>query len=382
VIARRRLTLAAAAVACALLGACSFGAPPPDQSGAPPNLPTPSASLSPSSSAGATVDVVTKNLPAPWGIAFLPDGSAVVTERIAGTIVHVTPSESGPATVKPVTRVPGVNPAGDGGLLGIAVSPQYATDQTLYVYYSTATDNRIASIHAGGAPHVLVTGIPHGTTDNGGGLAFGPDGLLYAATGDAGKVTGGVKAPSQDHASLAGKVLRMTVAGKPAAGTSLVYASGFHDVEGLAWDLRHHLFVVDAGRTSDNLDVVVAGGNYGWPIAGTTAVPATAHLIGPIQTFTPETSGCAGIGMVDDVVATACPTGQRMWLAQVAGNATVLGAPGSAMVGQFGRLRGLAAASDGSLWVMTSNTDSHGTPKPGDDQILRVVLDDTGAGMT
>jgi glucose/arabinose dehydrogenase len=367
------MTLAAAAVACALLGACSFGPPPPDQSGAPPNLPTPSASASPSGGAGATVDVVAKNLPAPWGIAFLPDGSAVVTERIAGAIVHVTPSDTGPATVATLTTVPGVNPAGSGGLLGIAVSPNYASDQTLFVYYSTATDNRIASIHGTDAPHVIVSGIPHGTSDNGGGLGFGPDGFLYAATGDAGHATGGAKAPSQVATSLSGKVLRMTAAGKPATGTSLVYASGFHDVEGLAWDLRKHLFVVDAGRSA---------GNYGWPIAGTAAVPAAAHIVAPIQTFDPDTSGCAGVAMVDDVVATACPTGQRMWLAQVTGNATVLGAPGSTLVQQFGRLRGLTAAEDGSLWVMTSNTDGSGTPKAGDDQILRVVLDDTGVGMT
>jgi glucose/arabinose dehydrogenase len=368
----------------ALMGACSFGAPPPDQNGAPPTFPTPSniASLPPSGdgSAGsdAEADVLATGVPQPWGIAFLPDASGLVTERRTGRIIKLALPESPDGlTVSVVATISGISAAGDGGLLGIAVSPHYAKDQTVYVYYSTATDNRIASLKLGGAPHVILKGIPHGATDNGGGLGFGPDGYLYASTGDAGHATS-----AQDRKSLAGKILRMTTTGKPVPGaTSVVYAIGFHDVEGLAWDQAKHLYVVDAGtKTSDNLDVIKAGANYGWPLIGTDNAPAGVPQ--PIQTWPLAQSGCAGVASIDDALAAACTTGKQLWLVQLTAKADVIGAPGAVLTNSFGRFRAVAAAPDGSLWVGTSNTDGHGTPGPTDDQILRVVLADEGAGVT
>jgi glucose/arabinose dehydrogenase len=368
----------------ALAGACSFGSPPPDQNGAPPTFPSPSTvtAMPPSgdgsASGDAEADVLASGVPQPWGIAFLPDGSGLVTERKTGHILKLAqPESSGGLTVTAIATVGGISALGDGGLLGIAVSPRFATNQTIYVYYSTATDNRIAALTLGGTPHVIVKGIPHGPTDNGGGLAFGPDGDLYASTGDAGHPS-----TAQNRKSLAGKILRMTPAGKPASGaTSLVYAIGFHDVEGLAWDQAKHLYVVDAGtKTEDNLDVVTSGGNYGWPLVGTDHPPANVSQ--PIQTWPLTQSGCAGVATIDNAFATACTTGKQVWLVQLTAKADVLGAPGAVLTNSFGRLRALAAAPDGSLWVGTSNTDGHGQPGPKDDQILRVILADEGAGVT
>ena len=372
------------------MAACSLGSPPPDQNGEPPNLPAASASPSTPSSIGdgdgsAEADVVASNIPQPWGIAFLPDGSALVTERKTGRILKIgQPATPNGLTTSTFAVVKGISATGDGGLLGIAVSPHFATDSSVFVYYSTTTDNRIVKVQAAAPPTVIVKGIPRGATDNGGALAFGPDGYLYASTGDAGRTSGGLKAPSQDSKSLAGKILRMTVTGKPAPSnptpTSLIYARGFHNVEGLAWDQHKHLYVVDAGARADNVDVVKSGGNYGWPLMGTShplsGVPT------PIQTWPLDQSTCSGAAIVDNAFATACPTGKRLWLVEITANASTFGAPASILANTYGRLRAVVAAPDGTLWISTTNTDGHGTAGPQDDQIIRVVLPGVGAGVT
>jgi glucose/arabinose dehydrogenase len=356
--------------ACALLTACSFGSPPPDQSGAPPRLPTPAATPSGSESPSdpsSTLDVLATKLNAPWGLTFLRDGSGLVTERRTGKILKVgdPPTPNG-LTVTSVATVRGINSDGDGGLLGIAASPHFDTDQTVYIFYSTSKDNRIASLRLDGSasPHVILDGLPHASSHNGGAMAFGPEGDLYASVGDVNGKPGTAK-----HKELAGKILRMTTAGKPVKGQkSLAYASGFHDVEGMSWDMAGHMFVVDASGS------------------GATA---TDKLLGvsqsgarTLQTWDLDDSTCAGLAVIDNVLATACLTGQRVWLVNLTPNGGTLGAATEALTGTYGRLRGVGAATDGSLWVMTSNTDGHGHPKPDDDQILRIVLATTGAGMS
>jgi glucose/arabinose dehydrogenase len=413
----RRIAVAVACVAA--IAGCAFGPPPPDEGGEPPNLPSPTPSnFGGGTDGSATIDVLAKHLKAPWGVAFLPDGSALVTERTTSTIVRVGPPQSASGlTVTPVATVSGVDSTGDGGLLGIAVSPDVSRDHTAYVYFSTATDNRIATVvlpadalaapagPSGGAtigpsappstlpaapstappagsdapppavtPRPIVTGIPHGTTDNGGWLAFGPDHALYASTGDAEH-----PAFSQDPKSLAGKILRMTTAGKPVAGNSLTYASGLHNVQGFAWDVTKQMYAIDGSTDQDGLIPIEAGANYGW--AAPSAAPNSAEVVPPIQTFPAADSGCAGIAAIDNLVTTACLTGQRIWLMQVTGGA-VFGSPQPVLTKQYGRLRTIVASPDGSLWITTSNTDGHGHPSKDDDQILRVVVADEGAGKT
>jgi glucose/arabinose dehydrogenase len=360
------------AAAAAVLAACSFGPPPPDQSGAPPRLPSPSAT-----SAGApdavetTVDVLAKHLSVPWGIAFLPDRAALVTERDSGRLLKVGP-DPGPdgLTVTTAQTITQAVPGGEGGLLGIAVSPNYKTDQTIFIYYSTAKDNRIASLKVGGTPTPIVTGIPHGAGDNGGALAFGPDGDLYAGTGDATN-----RAAAQDRANLAGKVLRMTAAGKPAPGNpygTLVYSLGYRNVQGLAWDAGKRLYVTDSGTDGWNeLDTATSGGNYGWP-----AVDGTAHnakYTDPVVQWQSAEASCSGLAVSQHLLVTACLRGTRLYAMQLTNAGGVLGAPQPVLEGKYGRLRTVVNAPDGSLWVTTSNKDGQGTPGPDDDQILRIV---------
>jgi glucose/arabinose dehydrogenase len=324
--------------------------------------------------------VVAKGLAVPWGVAFLPDGSALVTERDSDRLLKVGP-DSGPdgLVVTPVQTLSGVAAGGGGGLMGIAVSPTYATDQTVFVYYSTAQDNRIASLKLGATPTPLVTGIPHGSSDNGGALAFGPDGMLYATTGDAG--TPGAAA---DPKSLAGKVLRMGVDGKPSPGnptpTSLVYATGMHDPQALAWNDLKQLFVTDVGSTVDEINLVQPGKDYGWP-----AVQGPANnpkYVDPTVTFKPADGGCAGLGITDQLMITGCLTGTRLYLIQLTTAGGTLGAPQPLLQGSYGRLRTVVRARDGSIWVTTSNKDGVGTPAPDDDRILRIIPAGSAAGLS
>jgi glucose/arabinose dehydrogenase len=367
-----RAALGAGLIAGVLLAGCSFGPPPPDQSGAPPRLPSPSPSDPGTPDAvQTTVEVVAKHLAVPWGVAFLPDRTGLVTERDTGKILAVGPE---PATeglrVSTAATIAEAVPGGDGGLLGLAVSPDYATDQTIFIYYSTAKDNRIAALKLGGVPSPIVTGIPHSSVDNGGRLAFGPDGYLYAGTGDAGN-----RALSANRASLAGKVLRMTTAGKPAPGNpfgTLVYSYGYRDVLGLAWDGNRRLYVTDTGADGwDELNLVVPGGDYGWP-----AVAGIAHnpkYRDPIVAWQPADGSCSGVAVSEQLLVAACLRGARLYAVQLTKAGGVLGAPQPVLEDKFGRLRTVVAAPDGSLWVTTSNKDGQGTPGPDDDQILRIV---------
>jgi hypothetical protein len=127
-------------------------------------------------------EVVASGLEAPWGLAFLPDGDALVSERDSGRILQV-----GPGTEpRVVGTVPGVDAGGEGGLLGLAVSPEFASDRLVYAYFSAQGDNRIVRFRLGGGQvEVLLEGIPKAGIHNGGRIAFGPDGMLYAGTGDA-----------------------------------------------------------------------------------------------------------------------------------------------------------------------------------------------------
>jgi glucose/arabinose dehydrogenase len=365
--------MVALAVAATLaLAGCAFGGPDDSESGQSPNLPTPSAhSSAPSGSSdddNVGVQVLVKNLEVPWGLAFLPDGSALVTERTTLRILQISPG--GRST--PVQTISEAYSVGEGGLLGIAVSPKYATDKTVYIYYSTRTDNRIASLVLGQQPKPILTGIPVASNHDGGRIAFGPDGYLYAGTGDA-KVT----ARAQDLKSLGGKILRMTTAGKPAPGNpfpnSLVWSYGHRNVQGLAWDSQKRLWATEFGQNKfDEVNLITKGGNYGWPTVEGTGTDK--RFLNPQLTWATKDSSPSGDVVVGNTLIVAALKGERLWvMALDPKTGKVSGEPRALLQGRYGRLRTVVAAPDGSVWVTTSNRDGRGDPTVDDDRILRII---------
>jgi len=387
VIQRSRRARACAVLLGAVLSltaACSFGPPDPDVAGEPPNLPTPSVSSGPEGGGEreVAVTVLAKDLEIPWGMAFLPDGSALVTERDTARILKVGPeSDADGLKVTEVQRLSEVTAGGDGGLLGIAVSPKYETDQTVYVYYSTDKDNRVAKLKLKGKPQPILTGIPRSRNDNGGQLGFGPDGQLYVATGDGSPA--GTQAPNGK--SLGGKILRITANGNPAPGNpvknSAVWSSGHRNVQGFDWDAGKRLYASESDqRTAGELNVIQKGKNYGWPTV--EGAGSDAKFANPLVSWAAEESDCSGVAVLERMIATACLGGQRLWMVDVTGNGTLIGRPRELLTGEYGRLRAVAAAPDGSLWVSTSNQEEGGEPSPEDDRILRLVFSDGGAGRS
>ncbi|CAM5746487.1 hypothetical protein SAFG77S_03225 [Streptomyces afghaniensis] len=229
------------------------------------------------------VRTVAEGLDSPWGLAPLPGGGLLVSSRDDGTIVRVD-EKTGKKTE--LGEVPGVSAAGEGGLLGIALSPEYASDHMVYAYFTSASDNRIVRMlydekkpsgEQLGAPDTVFRGIPKGFIHNGGRIEFGPDKMLYVGTGESGD-TG----LSQDKDSVGGKILRLTPEGEPAPGNpfgdSPVYSYGHRNVQGLAWDAKQRLFASEFGQdTWDELNAIKPGDNYGWPEAEGTSGDSGFH---------------------------------------------------------------------------------------------------------
>ena len=318
--------------------------------------------------------VLATNLEAPWDVAFLPDGDALVTERDSGRVLSVSPS----GETEEVRTLP-ADGSGEGGLLGLALSPDYEDDGLVYAYYTTAEDNRVVRFRLGEEPEPILTGIPVNTYHNGGRISFGPDGMLYVGTGDAGNT-----ASSQDPNALGGKILRINPDGSAPADNPFpdnpVYSYGHRNVQGLAWDAEGRFYATEFGQnTYDEVNLIEPGQNYGWPDVEGEGGEAQGY-VDPISTWaTSEASpsGAAvltagGIPQWQGDFFMAALRGERLWRLDLDQNGGVAGRE-ELLTGQAGRLRHVAQAPDGSLWILTNNRDGRGSPIPDDDRILRLA---------
>jgi glucose/arabinose dehydrogenase len=358
--------------------------PEPDSSNPSPNpVPNPvpsSGVLTTRDGVRFRVETVMTDLEIPWSLTFAPDGRLFVTERPGRVrIVNLSTLSSELALT-----LGGVYAQGEAGLLGLTLDPNFAQNNFVYVYYSAVAGggavNRIERYREVGGRlaerAVLLDGIPASTIHDGGRLEFGPDGFLYATAGDASNTDF-----SQDVASTAGKVLRITLSGASAPGnrfSSPMFSYGHRNPQGIDWHpVTGDLWASEHGPSgNDEINVIQSGANYGWPnIQGS----ATATGMQSPIVFYSSTIAPSGIAFY---------RGQR--IPQFANNLFVATLRGTHLLrlttdarrvvtqerlldGTFGRLRDVVTGPDGYLYFCTNNRDGRGNPTAGDDRILRIV---------
>jgi glucose/arabinose dehydrogenase len=325
-----------------------------------------------------TETIIAENLDTPWALALLPDGKLLVTERF-GRVTIIDPTGKDKPVV--VGSIANVKEAGEGGLLGVAMHPDFSSNRYVYFYYTYSaigndTLNRVIRMELNGRTleneRTIVDRIPGASNHNGGRITFGPDKRLYIGTGDAQNPT-----QAQVTSTLGGKILRITDQGQTPADNPFnnpVYSYGHRNVQGLAWDDAGTLWATEHGRSGiasglDELNVIVSGSNYGWPeIEGDetqSGMVPPAYNSGSSDTWAPS-----GAAFTNGSVYFSGLRGRALYQAVVS-NGRVTDFK-EHLTGKYGRIREVIATPDGMLYITTSNMDGRGSPQTGDDKIIRV----------
>ncbi|GGY56777.1 hypothetical protein GCM10007387_44170 [Pseudoduganella albidiflava] len=318
----------------------------------------------------------------PWGLVALPNGTVLYSRRDAKDIIALNPATGAKKNLGVIPNVQGTD--GEGGLLGLAIAPGFpASNPWLYIYHTSPTDNRIVRVrYVNGtldmaSLEVLLKGIGRNKYHNGGRLRFGPDGKLYATTGDA---QNGAYAQDVNH--LSGKVLRLNANGTPPPDNpfgNYVWSYGHRNPQGLAFDSLGRLWEQEFGDSQDETNLIVKGGNYGWPncegvISRSGTGCATTGYIAPKYTYRNTEASCSGIAVVRNSLYVACLLGKRLYRSEISGDRLVN--VRQFFVGTYDRLRTVEPTIDGNLWMTNSDAagDKDSIPNNTDTAIYKVTL--------
>lgn len=327
------------------------------------------------------VTTVATDTDLPWGLATLPGGDVLYTRRDAHDIVRLDPATGAKITVGRIDDASGTD--GEGGLLGLAIRDDFATNPWVYLFYTTQTDNRIARVRLNGVQldpasrQVLLGGIARNKFHNGGRLRFGPDGKLYASTGDA-------QDPrlAQDRTRLEGKILRINPDGTIPADNpfdNAVWSIGHRNPQGLAFDAQGRLWQQEFGNSAeDETNLVVKGANYGWPdcegtVSQVAGACARSDYTAPKAVYPTSQASCSGLTVVASALFIACGRGERLYRWNISGDG--LTGQTQHFVGTYGRLRTVEPAPGNALWLTTTTqNDKDSIPDNSNEKILRVQL--------
>jgi len=308
-----------------------------------------------------------KNLEVPWAMDFLPNGTMIFTERVG----RVNLLESN-GSVNKVADI-NVSQVSESGLLGVAVDPNFTQNGYIYLYYThDGGVNRISRFVLNDSLNnetVLLDNIPGGPIHNGGRLKFGPDGKLYATTGESGNAN-----LAQDINSTGGKILRLNPDGTVPSDNpfgNYVYGFGNRDPQGLAWNTNGILYESEHGSNmNDEINIITKGGNYGWPII--QGNENQSGYISPIRVYTDFTLAPSGIAFYQDKLYVTGLRGSQLRVLNLSGDGKSITGE-SVLINDMGRIRDVVV-HDGFLYVSTSNRDGRGLPQSGDDKIIKIRL--------
>ncbi len=322
-----------------------------------------------SQEAAPRLSVVTANLEIPWALVFLPDKSALLTER-PGRVRII--DSNGVLNPNPAAVISDVLAQGEGGLLGITIHPDFSNNHFVYLYYTYSsindnTLNRVARFEFENNtlqnPKIIVDSIPGASNHNGGRIKFGPDNFLYITTGDA-------QNPSlaQDTSSLAGKILRVTDNGQPAPDNpfgNLVWSFGHRNSQGIAWE-GNTLWETEHGASAlDELNIVEKGKNYGWPAIAGNQTENNMEI--PILNSGSETWAPSGTAFLNGSIFFAGLRGQALFEYNIESKILT-----PHLKEETGRIREVVVGPDNLLYITTNNRDGRGAPNSADDKIIRV----------
>lgn len=320
------------------------------------------------------IEIIAEDLQIPWEIAFLPDGDILVTER-PGKLLRIGDDRQ-------AIEVSGVRHVGEGGLMGLALHPDFEDNHLIYLYLTSQegnrTVNRVERYKLEGntlsGRQVIIEGIPGSAIHDGGRIEFGPDGMLYIGTGDAGNENS-----AQDRNSLAGKILRINDDGSIPSDNpfgNAVYSYGHRNVQGLTWDNEDRLWATEHGPSGaltgyDELNLIERGQNYGWPLI--RGDQQRNGMISPkIQSGGNETWAPGDAEFVNGSIFFSGLRGATLYEAKLSN--TEVSDIVRHLANEYGRLRAVRLGPDGGLYITTSNTDGRGNTKDGDDKIIRLEI--------